>query len=305
MEQLALPVEVVAAREVDGWELGVLSDGTAFMTESGLAAACGVHRRSIGRQATNWEDGSRTGKLADLFERLGITRQKLYISTVMNGTPIKAYPDDVCSAFLEYYAFEADPPTSAAKDLFRKLANASLRMLIYRMAGYEPAAEVPERWRQFHDRLMLNPVPRGYFSVFREMADLTIRMIHAGMVMDYHTIPDGSVGSCWAKHWRKAELASKYGAPIDHPHTYPEYMPQSEANEFVTAKVYPSAALGEFRVWMESEYMPEKFPKYISGKVARGSLPESTATKVLAVFSEARVELPPVSVANAPSKRSA
>lgn len=44
MKQLALP-QVKIAKEIDGLEMGVLSDGTAYLSMRALSKLCGAVRR--------------------------------------------------------------------------------------------------------------------------------------------------------------------------------------------------------------------------------------------------------------------
>lgn len=69
---------MLIAKEVDGIEMGVLEDGTAFLTGAGLASACGVGRGVIYQQAINWKDGKRDGKLAKMLIEAGFDGDLLY-----------------------------------------------------------------------------------------------------------------------------------------------------------------------------------------------------------------------------------
>ena len=288
MEQTKLAIRIAVAKEIDGLEMGVLEDSTPYLSGRSLARLCGTAVSTIINQADQWNAGKRDNKLARMIVAQGLERPSLYIPL---GTA-NAYPDDICMAFLEYYAFEAQGANAVvALDNFRKLARASLRLFIYRSTGYDPQNRIPERWTKFHDRLMLNTTPAGYFSVFREMSDLVLTAIQNGLVVDARTIPDISVGQAWSKHWKDNGLEEEFGSTREHPHTYPDYFPQSVANAFIKAKIYPLAALGDFRVWMQTTYLPEKFPRYLDGKVQRGALPPSTAELILAAFDVSDEEL--------------
>ena len=61
---------------------------------------------------------------------------------------------------------------------------------------------------------------------------------------------------------------------------YPDYFPQAKSNP-QDMNVYPVAALPEFRVWLQTEYIPKKFPSYLKGKVKDGILPPSAAELLL------------------------
>ncbi|HBQ11421.1 MAG TPA: hypothetical protein DEF51_09700 [Myxococcales bacterium] len=271
---------------VDNIEMGVTEDGTPFLTQRGLARLCHVRPSVITEWAAAYDPDS-------TFKRdRAITRALVdqgYSGDLYYKLPdgSHAYPDAVCMAVLEWYAFDANAPgASDALANYRILSRAGLRLFIYRKVGYDPASLVPPKWRQFHDRMELNAVPKGYFSVFREIAGICIEAIHAGLVMDSSTIPDISVGNAWAAYWRENDLESVYGPRRKHPHTYPDYFPQSSANAFIEANIYPLDALPVFLRWLDEEYLPHRYPAYLATKVAQGALPADSRDLLLAAFND-------------------
>lgn len=278
MTQLALKLDVAVAREIDGIEMGVLKDGTPYLNSRGLARLCGVAPSTILEPVTAWGRGDRTGKVARFLISQGIEDPMLYIDT---STGEHAHPEHVVLTFLEYYAFETAKPSEQAKLAMRKLVRGGFRAFVYTAIGYIPAhMAVPREWRQFHDRLLLNSSPIGFFSVFKEIADFVISAIREGLTVDATTVPDISVGKIWSTYWVSQGLEERFGARAKHPHVYPDYFPQAGAGQ-IDAYVYPIEALPEFRKWMYRTYVPEKFPAYLKGKVARGSLPPSTAELIV------------------------
>jgi len=274
MQQLDL-IRVTVSREINGLEMGVLSDGTSYLTARSLAKLCELAPASILDQGKNWREGKRDGRLARWLTEHGIDGDSLYVETEVSGTRVHAYPDDVCMLILEYYAFEArTSPTAQQK--FRTLARAGLRLFVYSALGYDPSNAVPLPWRHFHDRMTLASAPIGYFSVFKETADFVIGAIRGGLRVDDHTVPDISLGRAWSTHWERNELDLKYGQRIKHDHNYPDYFPQAASNP-QPIWVYPVEALAEFRVWVQREYVVSKFPAYLDAKVKKGMLPASVA----------------------------
>lgn len=260
--------------EVDGIQMGVLSDGTPYLTLRGLAKMCGVDMAALSRLASDWEEEQyrpRGIKIRELLSAQGQSLDKLYILTRSKGVETHAYTDTVCMAILEYYAFEATQANNeTAIRNYRLLARYSFRSFIYNRCGYDPDKHIPDAWKNFHERVLLNDqVPVGYFSVFREIADLVVHMIQKGCPLDDHTVPDVSIGQIWGSHWMASGFEETYGARLKHPHYYPGWFPQSAVNP-VDVWIYPAAALGEFRVWVYKNYIPNNFPKYIQGKVKKG-----------------------------------
>ena len=279
--------DVVAIKtiEADGIQMGVLEDGTPFLTGRGLSIICGISSASLndwGYNVPKIGDRLRMGKMADLLSAQGFEGDRLFKKVLFNGQEVNAYPDSVCMAFMEYYAFEAGRYcTKEAKANYRVLARKTLREFIYRTVGYDPKDVVPLDWRHFHDRLVLNPVPIGYYSAFKEMADVVVCSIREGLIVDSHTVPDISVGQIWSKYWQNNNLEEIYGLRMKYPHIYPDYFPQSKNNGNIDAFIYPIESLGCFRTWLYTTYIPEKFPSYLKRKVKQGAIPASSVELLL------------------------
>lgn len=276
MTQLLLSPKILVAAEIDGIEMGVLADGTPYLTIRGLAKACGLAPSTVIEQVQAWASGKRTSKLARTIAAAGYEGDRLSIELSSN---FHAVPDSICVLVLEHYAFDQQNATAARN--YRVLARHGLRTYIYNSTGYSPAVVLPRGLRDFYDRLLLNKLPVGHFGVFREMSEFLLRAIQAGLVIDAQTIPDLSVGKSWANHWEKIGGDSVYGPRVHFEHNYPDYYPQSESNP-QEAWAYPVAALGVFREWLDAEYIPTKFPAYLKGKVKRRVLDEQAAARLIA-----------------------
>lgn len=277
---------VIKSLEADGIEMGVLEDGTPFLTGRGLATVCGISPGTLndwGEEAPKIGDRFRMGKMANLLAEQGMRGDRFFAKVDFQGQELNAYPDAVCMAFLEYYAFEAGDKrcTEEAKNNYRVLARKTLREFIYRTVGLDPRDVVPLSWRHFHDRLVLNPVPLGYFSLFKESAEIVISAIREGLIVDSKTVPDISIGLTWSKYWDTQNLANQYGNRIEYPHDYPDYFPQAKANGSIFAYLYPLDALGIFRRWFQVKYLPEQFPSYLKNKVKQKTIPATSAERLI------------------------
>jgi hypothetical protein len=282
-------LQVYVSKNVDDVEMGVLENGTPFLTARSLSRFCGVAVSTVlawGENSPIGGDRLKGGKMAELLISQGFEGDRLFEKiNFIDNVEVNAYSDAVCMAFLEYYAFEAGRNcTEEAKNNYRVLARKSLRDFIYQSVGYDPSKAVPQIWRQYHDRLLLNPVPLGYFSVFRETSDIVISSIREGLIVDDKTVPDISVGLTWSKHWDNESLNDRFGQRTKYPHVYPDYFPQSQANGKIDAFVYPVDALGEFRRWLHLEYLPNKYPSYLKTKVKQGAIPASRVELLLKVL---------------------
>jgi hypothetical protein len=205
------------------------------------------------------------------------------------------YSDVVCVSVLEYYAFEAGSNVKEeARKNFRLLANKALRDFIYTQVGYDPANAIPDPWKQFHDRVSLtySAVPEGYFSIFKEMADMIVTLGLAGIHLDKNFVPDISVGLAWSKHWSGNSLEIRHKPRVKYDHEYPSYFPQASSNP-QEVWCYPETALGEFRRWLRESYIAGgKFSKYIEQKVAQRQLPASFAQLALKQYDQSLEEDP-------------
>lgn len=139
-----LKIAIITSKEVDGIEMGVLNDGTPFLTGRGLARACGISNSNIVAITNSYAQGGgqpRDVKIAELLLAQGFEGGHLYVdvSDETQIQPVHAFPDAVCMAFLEYYAFEAGQnKKTAALNSYCLLARQSLREYIYKMTGYDP-----------------------------------------------------------------------------------------------------------------------------------------------------------------------
>lgn len=282
-----LPLFVDKEKEIDGIGMGVLSDGTAFLTGRGLARLCEVNNARIVEMGQHWKVES-TNAMAEGVKRIlrekGVMPEAPYIEINQRSGVFYAYPDYVCLAVLEFYAF--DQPNDHAKKNFRLLAGKSLHDFIYAQVGYDPTNLVPEQWRQFHDRVSLtyNSVPAGYFSVFKEIADIIVHLGQAGLTINDKFVPDISVGIHWGKFWSEQNLDQKYGERVKFEHNYPAYFPQAKSNPQLPW-AYPEMALGEFKRWVREVYIRDgKFERYLDDQVAKRMLPPSFAQIAIAAY---------------------
>ncbi|MCI8210783.1 hypothetical protein AUC61_14695 [Pseudomonas sp. S25] len=283
-----MPLAIDAQVEIDGIGMGVLSDGTPFLTARGLARLCGIQHTSILDLANDW-DSSRPAvvKIQSLLQSHGLSYASPYTAINDKTGAFHAYPDGVCLAFLEYYAFEAGiNKKEEALMNFRLLAGKALRDFIYTQVGYDPENHVPAQWKQFHDRMSLvyNAAPAGYFGVFKEIADMVLHLGQSGLHIDSSFVPDISVGQHWGRYWKDGSLENQFGERKKFAHNYPEYFPQALSNP-QESNCYPESALGEFRRWFRETYIGQgKFETYLKGKAKDKSLPVSFAQLAIASY---------------------
>jgi hypothetical protein len=299
-EQLKFDLCIEKEVEVNGVGMGVLSDGTAYLTGRGLARVCGIVQNAIVELTNYWSHSPprpRETKIKDILRQQGIEYSAPFIPLEKDGVTHYAYPDVVCMAVLEYYAFEAGVNCKPqAQKNYRLLARNTFREFIYRQVGYDPRRAIERIWRQFHDRVALvyDSAPDGYFGVFKEAADVIVTLIRSEANIGGAFLPDISIGQHWSSHWRETNLAFIHGERAQYEHNYPDYLPQSPSNPLLSY-CYPDSALPAFRSWMRTVYLAEKFPAYLRSKVRQGALPSPISAMAIAAIEDShrRRALPP------------
>lgn len=287
-DQGTLALRVAMQDEIDGIGMGVLSDGTPFLNQRGLARMCGVQNAHIGTISSEWGDDSkpRIAAIKKILADRGIVVSSPHLVVSYGGRQMFAYTDDFCLAVLEYYAFDAGQNIQPeATRRYRWLAGRSLREIIYTQLGVKAPTGASRTWQQFYDRVSLvyDSVPAGHFCIFKEIATLMVTLINSGAKVGDTFVPDISVGRAWAKHWSAIEGEARFGVKGQFCHSYPEYFPQAASNPQM-ANCYPDAALAEFRRWLREEYLPRQLPEYLSSKVRKGLIPQEAAAGVVAAL---------------------
>jgi len=290
MPQQGNLLHIAVQTEYDNVEMGVLENGTPYLTERGLARMCDIDPRGLHRLAAEWEEEKkrpRGEKIQEILYESGYTSNKLYFVAEYNGQKINAYTEQVCIALLEYYSFHAGDKKEHAIKAYRRLATQTFRDFIYTGTKYSPEQRQIESWNNFHDRvnILSNAVPQGYFGVFNEIAGMIVPMIQNGAYVSCHLVPDISVGIMWGKHWKKNKLEEIHGKRIQYEHRYPDYYPQARSNP-QDAYAYPVAALGEFRAWLTNDYIKNYYQKYVISKVKDNSISSKDGRLALNAFSE-------------------
>jgi len=296
-KQVPLDLGIEVEKSVGGIEMGVLENGIPFLTQRGLANIAGAPRSLIYDISQEWAEHfgdqvltkDRLSFLKTYLAKSGYNEPQLYIETIKNGSPHYSYPDIVCMAVLEYYAFETKTPNKKAIDNYRLFATAGLRKFIFDSLGYVPA----DKWAYHNARqsILQDSVPLGYFSVFHEISGLVVDLINADLTVNDKTVPDGSVGSHWSTYWKNNDLEDDFGPRIDYAHNYPASYPQALSNPQVV-KAYPDEALPKFRKWFKREYLTTKFPTYILKKAIALPGGKAEAEKLANMFQPKQLAAP-------------
>ncbi len=297
--QIPLDLGIEVQKDINGIEMGVLENGIPYLTQRGLATVTGASRVTIQTITKEWEENYQNEVIGKdrisffknyLFEK-GYNEPKLHIDIILKGTTHYAYPDIVCMAFLEYYAFESKENSKTAIENYRKFASSGIKGFIYKALGYSPEQTKLDGWKHFHDRMDItqNAVPIGYWSVFKEIAVIIVPMIKSGIIISDKVVPDISVGKAWSTHWKNNNLEDKYGERIQYDHEYPPYYPQAKSNP-QHSHAYPIDALGEFRKWLQNTYLRKKFPTYLLGQTQKGTISPQVCQTAIQAFNDHQIK---------------
>ena len=268
--------------------MGVLSDGTPYLNQRGLAALCGTTHQQIGIISAQWcelVEKARIKAIKTTLAAMGPVPSSAHIEVTHKGTVNFCYPAEVCLAVLEYYAFDTGTNTTTdARSNFRLLAGSKLRELIYSQLGYD--AHNPKRFDKWRERLAINyqSASRGFFHVFNETSTIIYELIQAGAPVGEKMVVDISVEQHWSKHWTDSGLDAAFGVRQRFPQHYLDSHPQSKSNP-QDSWCYPVLALGAHREWLQDTYIEGgKFSAYLKGKVAQKELPPSVAQFAISVI---------------------
>jgi len=280
--QEVLPLGIEREEDFGGIGMGVLSDGTPYLNQRGLATLCGVQNAHIGTISSQWSEADQKPRITAIKAILTKAGKPIpkstHIEVMHTGKVHYCYPAEVCLAVLEYYAFDAGANVQTiARDNFRMLAGSQLREMIYSNVGYDPTGQ--NRFHKWHERIALNfqSAPKGFFHVFNEASTIIYELIMAGAQINENFVVDISIGQHWSKNWVDQDLRQAFGDRAKYPHKYPDDHPQALSNP-QESWCYPIEALGEFRKWLQDVYLEGgKFKTYLMGKVTKGTLPPSIA----------------------------
>ena len=262
--------QAIPAIEVSGLpiEVGLLPDGTPFMSGRELARACGISNSTLvgwGEVTPQVGDRHRAGKLANLLATYNYGGDRLFVR-IPDGTKfggranVSAYPYQVCMALLDYYAFEANK--EAARNSLRLLSEKQLPQFICEVVqtppeSTEPLQSIPPKADPFKRRPLRNGIPIGYFSISQLLETEPPRSLP---LTELRTALLVNIDKAWNRYWNIQGLGPQYGDRFA--------MPQRPLNDWARSRqyVYPKAALAAFQDWLALHYLPERYPSYLQRK---------------------------------------
>ena len=273
MHLIAAHPEPRVHKEIDGIPMGILSDGTAYLSGRGLAAVCGISDPALVNLIKNWDEARpRESRIREILDDMG-WEGPLFAPIVVDGNVTHAFSADVCTAFLEYYSMWAPRPTDKARHTSRLINRGGLTVYIYELVGADVQGRLFDTTSLMHfetRRGLNNGLLPGRWSPFSESSPVVLACIKAGLPFSEHAMVDISIGQHWATYWKKIDGENTYGPRRYYTHRYPKNYPQPHR---VQAHSYLDIALPDFRWWLPNIYVVEKLPEYLKRKAKQEGCP--------------------------------
>lgn len=263
-QQITIPlVPIKHQSEADGFEMGVMSDGTPYLTASGLAYICGTARSNIITLVNDWQNQRllpRGQSISQIIQRNGGNpTADLHTAIKVRGITYHAIPADFCMAVLEYYAFESRSDAETARDNFRNLAAQSLKEFIYKRTGYKATGALPAHLVRYTKNR--SKIPYTHFSMLNEITlSLIAPLEEAGYTLPENLVPDISEGKLFCK-WLRENRGIEPGDFPMYNHEYPD-------GRVYPAKLYPVEYLEDFRKHFHEVWLTQKAGKYFGERDA-------------------------------------
>ena len=257
-EQTGLPlVPIKHQSEENGFEMGVMSDGTPYLTASGLAFVCGTARSNVITLVSDWQNlrhNPRGLAISQIILRGGGDPTKsLHTEIMVKGRTHNAIPANYCMAILEYFAFESKSDSKVASDNYRNLATQSLKEFIYNRIGYKATGALPAHLARYTQNRA--KIPYTHFSMLNEITlSLIAPLEEAGYTLPENLVPDISEGRMFCAWLRKNRGVE--------PKDFPRYDHEYPDGRIVRAYLYPIEFMDDFRKHFHEEWLAKKAPDY-------------------------------------------
>lgn len=240
--------------------------GESGMSQSGLAALCGVTQPAIfGLEKTLISRAPSRSLEPFVGKRLTLISSEdgpVFVNGVPAGN-LKIYTAAFCAAAIRHYDRLGNEIAQYSIDQFTEMGISNWIQSITGWKGKDPTRSYIPYWYQ---RLSLftskTRIPDGWWSAFEELAKMMRELEGYGYILPDVSVktgqkitPDISVGLLFCKHMR-ANGFDVDGTAKKYLHYYPD-------GRVVDANIYPDAWLEEFRAWFNSKWKRERLIDYL------------------------------------------
>ena len=249
-------------------EVGILEDGTPFLSGRGLAKACGISNSTLvswGELVPQVGAKYRAGKLAKLLATHQYKGDRLFLrlpsDVKFGGKPnVSAYPYPVCMAFLDYYAFAGNKET--AHKSRRILRQQPLPRFIDPAIAPTPVIAQPSARTREEDRPLRGKVPANYFGVFQITSRGQQGNAQNELTVDVPISHHRNIEKAWSQYWYIHKLWEQHGKRVPYLRRSLDHSPHLTIDGYLPTYLYPTSVLSEFKRWFAEHYIPDRFPSY-------------------------------------------
>lgn len=248
----------------------VEATGESGMSQSGLAALCGVSRQAVGKLEDTLATKAPSRCLEPFVSKdLTLATSDQDSDLRINGKPVgnlRVYRSEFCAAVIQHYAFQGN---DVAQYSLGQFAAIGVNQWIQDITGWQKSKPAKNYIPYWYQRLTLftarTRIPDGWWSVFEELAKLMRELEGLGYVLPDISpstgrliAPDISIGKMFCTHMRGQ------GLDIDREiRKYKHYYPDGRE---VDANIYPDKWLETFRTWFNSCWKRERLLDYLGSR---------------------------------------
>jgi transcriptional regulator with XRE-family HTH domain len=244
----------------------VEATGDSGMSQSGLAALCGVSQQAISKLERTLTTNSPSKTLEPFVGKSLTLTTSDDANVVVNGKPvgrIKIYKASFCAAVIRHYDRLGNEVAQYSTDQFTEIG---INVWIQSVTGWsrsKPSRTYVPYWYQ---RLTLftakTRIPDGWWSIFEELAKMMRELEGYGYVLPDVSVstgrkitPDISVGKMFCKYM-KDQGFNVDGETRKYTHYYPDGREE-------LANIYPDKWLEQFRTWFNLNWKQDRLLKYL------------------------------------------
>jgi DNA-binding XRE family transcriptional regulator len=241
--------------------------GDSGMSQTGLAALCGVSRRTIDKlEETLGTKAPHKSLERFVGKKLTLATSEETPDIKVNGKPagnLRVYTAAFCAAAIRHYDRLGNEVAQYSADQFTEMG---INVWIQSITGWRDKGPTRTYIPYWYQRLSLftskTRIPDGWWSAFEELAKMMRELEGYGYILPdicaktgEKITPDISVGLLFCKHMR-ANGFDVDGIAKKYLHYYPD-------GRVVDANIYPDDWLKEFRDWFNSKWKRERLVKYL------------------------------------------
>lgn len=243
--------------------------GESGLSQTGLAALCGVTRQAIIKLEETLVTKAPSNRLERFVgKKLTLVTSEEVPDIKVNGRAagnIKIYTAAFCAATIRHYDDQGYEVADNTVDQFLELG---ITQWIQGITGWKKPAErtyIPYWYQRLTLFTARTRIPDGWWSAFEELAKMMRELEGYGYVLPdvspttgKKITPDISIGQLFCKHMRSK------GHDVDsRVRKYMHYYPDGRE---VAANIYPDEWLREFRTWFNNNWKPQRLADYLGSR---------------------------------------